>query len=251
MAEALPYDIEFFRLHQPQSENSARIVLTLILGWLRPGSLVDVGCGLGTWARVAFEFGVPDVYGIDGDYIDREQLEIPESSFMAHDLAQPFDLGRRFDIALCLEVAEHLPESRSATLVADLCRTSDVVVFSAAIPGQGGTDHRNEQWQSYWAELFEANGYRVLDIVRSRIWRDERVAWWFRQNMFVAAKSETTEALEKVAEKPILDCVHPALLQGRTTPEQARASMSLRTLLSLVPEAALRAIRRRVRPRGE
>lgn len=204
-----PYDAEFFRILEDRSAASAEVVLPLLIQWLDPRSLVDVGCGTGTWAAVALAEGVPDVVGIDGDYVDRAQLRIPDNAFLAADLSEPFGLPRRFDIAICLEVAEHLSAARGPGFIGDLCRLSDVIAFSAAIPGQEGTNHVNPRWPSYWVSLFKSHGYETVDVIRPRVWRDERVAWWYRQNILVAAKSPLPQ-MSGSSREPLIDCVHPA-----------------------------------------
>jgi hypothetical protein len=115
-----------------------------------------------------------------------------------------------------LEVAEHLPESRAASFVADLCRLAPVVLFSAAIPGQGGTGHVNEQWPGYWADLFGARGYSVSGALRWRIWNDCRVCNWYSQNMLVASIEPglLTELFYHPLAEPI-PVVHPILYEAR------------------------------------
>jgi SAM-dependent methyltransferase len=151
--------------------------------------VLDVGCGVGGWVATWLGSGA-DAIGVDGDYVPRDQLCIPDDRFISHDLSTPLDLGRRFDLVTCLEVAEHLPPEAAATIVDSLCRHADVIVFSAAIPGQGGTGHINERWPSFWAELFATHGYRPHDLLRSRLWWDTRCEWWYRQNVLVFAADE-------------------------------------------------------------
>src|SRR3989304_9166891 len=134
------YDKQFFDQMTEGSLSSARVVLPILFGYFKPTSVVDVGCGRGTWLKPAAEFGVQQLQGIDGDYVERDSLLIDEQNFQAWDLAEKIDMGRRFDLAICVEVAEHLPFSRSETFVAELTQLSDVVLFSAALPYQGGTD---------------------------------------------------------------------------------------------------------------
>ena len=102
---------------------------------------------------------------------------------LAGDLAQPLQIDRRFDLALSLEVAEHLPPECGSEFVQTLTDLSSVILFSAAIPFQGGTDHLNEQWPEYWADRFDARGYVPIDCIRRRIWRNEDVEWWYAQNL--------------------------------------------------------------------
>lgn len=219
-ARAAPYDSSFFLRHSSVSSESAKQILPPVLEWTGARSLVDVGCGIGDWARAAMDLGVDDVLGIDGRYVDTDQLVIPEDRFLAADLAEPLEVGRRFDLVISLEVAEHLPPERANSFVRDLCLLGDVVLFSAAVPGQGGQKHVNEQWQTFWAELFAGNGYEVFDVVRPRVWTDPRVAVWYRQNIFVAAHGFVVPRLRAIEPGEILDCVHPELWRRNLGPRE-------------------------------
>jgi hypothetical protein len=148
-------------------------------------SAVDVGCGVGTWLHVLSEKGVSEIHGVDGDWVKTEYLVIPESCFTTHDLSRDVKLPNRFDLAVSLEVAEHLPATNAAQFVDTLTSLSDFVLFSAAIPGQGGIKHVNEQWPSYWFSLFADRGYIPLDFIRKQIWQDESIPFWYRQNVFL------------------------------------------------------------------
>jgi hypothetical protein len=206
------YDSEFFAAHRDESRRSAELILAHVFEWLRPASVVDVGCGLGTWLAVAGELGVRELLGIDGDYVDRDELVIPPDLFEAHDLAASLRLGSRFDLAMCMEVAEHLPPDRGASFVADLASLADAVLFSAAIPLQGGENHVNEQWPSFWVSLFTEHGFEAFDAVRPLVWEEPEVKWWYRQNTFVAARGEPAAAMaEVVAPRPPPHLIHPEL----------------------------------------
>jgi SAM-dependent methyltransferase len=176
------YDADWYGWQAGGSAASAAVVAPLLNRLLHPITVLDVGCGVGTWAAQW-----PQSVGVDGDYVPRRQLRIPADRFLPRDLTKPLDLGRRFDMALCLEVGEHLRARHAKTLVASLCKHADVVVFSAAVPGQGGCGHVNEQWPSYWAKLFAQHGYHPFDMLREHLWWDQRVEWWYRQNLLVFA----------------------------------------------------------------
>lgn len=176
------YDERFFEELREGTRSSARAVVPLVMRMLAPASVVDVGCGLGTWLAVFAENGISDFLGIDGSYVDPIRLEIPRERFLPHDLSTPLRLDRRFDLAVSLEVAEHLPVSAAETCVGSLAELAPFVLFSAAIPFQGGTNHVNEQWPEYWADLFEKRGFAPVDCVRGEIWSDRRVEWWYAQN---------------------------------------------------------------------
>jgi SAM-dependent methyltransferase len=184
------YSSQFFAGQVDGSARSAALVVPFVLSLLPVESVIDVGCGLGSWAAAFLANGVRDVWGVDGDYVDRSQLRIPPRRFWARDLTKPLHFDRTFDLAVCLEVAEHLPESRASGLVADLTSMAPCVLFSAAIPGPTGTNHINSQYLPYWVELFETHGYAAIDPIRPRIWGNDLVEWFYQENtvMFVAPK---------------------------------------------------------------
>ena len=184
-----PYTSVFFDTIRGGSKRSAQTVVPIVLQMLQPKSVVDVGCGDGTWLSVFRELGVSDVVGLDGDYVDRRQLQIPQDQFSAKDLSSPFDLPRTFDLAMSLEVAEHLPPQSAVCFVDSLTQLAPLVLFSAAIPLQGGTQHLNEQWPDYWAALFRARDYMPIDCIRGRIWGSEQVEWYYAQNLLLFAKA--------------------------------------------------------------
>lgn len=237
------YDARFFEAQAVASRASARVVLDEVTSLLSPRSVLDVGCGVGPWLAEWQNRGVTDVLGVDGDYVDRAKLQIPLSKFVAKDLSHEFHLGRRFDLIQCLEVAEHLPEGSAAALVDSLTAHGDVVLFSAAVPGQGGTHHVNERWPSYWSALFRSRGYEAHDVLRPRLWADERVDVWYRQNMLLFAKPHAfaSTCIDGQQTMGALDVVHPQIFA-----ESVRAAEIPRRMMRLVPgglRAALRQLR--------
>ena len=214
------YDKNFFANQQDGAYRSAEIVVPLLLEILGPlGSVIDVGCGTGAWLSVFQRHGVAQVFGVDGDYVDRQMLYVPRDCFGARDLFQPIDDSGPYDLACTLEVAEHLPAERAESFVDDLARLSSVVCFSAAIPGQGGTHHINERWPDYWAKLFAARGFYPVDLIRPRIWRDNRIEWWYCQNILLFATepairaNRTLAAGRKGTRDAQLSLVHPRRFQ--------------------------------------
>jgi SAM-dependent methyltransferase len=156
--------------------------------------VIDVGCGVGTWLSVFEEHGVQDILGIDGSTVP-ELLYVDGSKYLSQDLKEPLIVGRKFDLVVCLEVAEHLPADRAENFVANLAALGDNVLFSAAIPFQGGTDHQNEQWPEFWIGLFDRSGFTVSDMLRPKIWADESVDFWYRQNVLLFRRlAKTAEA---------------------------------------------------------
>jgi SAM-dependent methyltransferase len=188
-----PYTGDYYDSLRDGARHSAEVVVPLLLRLVRPGSVVDVGCGRGTWLGVFREHGVEDVWGVDGEYVDRARLEILDERFLAHDLTRPLRLGRPFDLAVSLEVAEHLPAECAEEFVNSLTRLAPLVLFSAAAPHQGGMHHVNEQWPAYWARFFAARGFVPIDCLRRQLWEDERVEWWYAQNMLLYAERSTLD----------------------------------------------------------
>ena len=209
------YDRAFYSAQISGSARSASALVPRILKlfpWV--SSVVDVGCGAGTWLHQFHMRGVGRVLGLDGGGASVDLMQIEKSQFLRKDLALPFDLQEKFDLAMSLEVAEHLPVEFSKNFVSNLVQLSDVIVFGAAIPGQGGTNHVNERWPSYWAALFEKQGFLCFDVLRGDMWYDDRVEWWYRQNTFVFVNKQRTDlvrSLEAIAasHRPPIDLVHP------------------------------------------
>jgi trans-aconitate methyltransferase len=197
------YDAEFYQSQRGGSHSSAQEIVPLILDLLSVKSVCDVGCGEGTWLRVFRAHKVVDIVGIDGDYVAKDRLQIPDASFQSMDLRKRISLERSFDLAVSLEVAEHLPESRAASFVEDLTRLAPIVLFSAAIPGQGGTGHVNEQWHSYWIALFSRYDYQLCDALRPKIWnRRDRIASWYRHNIMLFCSRSVLKELPRLAFSP-------------------------------------------------
>lgn len=216
-----PYDADFYAAQSDSSLVSARAVAPFVLEILHPRSIVDFGSGVGTWLRAFMDLGIKDVLGLDGTYVETDALRIPVEHFLPSDLSQPIDLGRKFDLVMSLEVAEHLPPECAQSFVRSLTLHGDVVLFSAAVPAQGGTNHVNEQWASYWKALFDDCGFACVDCLRQRFWEDERVCWWYRQNMLLFVKRGVLmnyPDLPETTGMPI-DVVHPGSVGGTGAPE--------------------------------
>jgi hypothetical protein len=196
--EATCYDDAFFEGIVRGSLRSARAVVPIVLELVRVESVADLGCGWGAWLKVFDEHGIEDLCGIDGDYVDRSKMLIDRAKFRSADLRKPISLGRRFDLALCLEVGEHMPRRSSKILVASLAAAAPVILFSAAIPGQGGVSHMNEQWPEYWERLFADRGYERLDLIRPRIWQDRDIECYFRQNLYLFATGPILAELRRI-----------------------------------------------------
>jgi len=236
------YSAEFFDHLDRQTRASAEVIVPMVMDLLGPTSIVDVGCGRGVWLSVFREAGVERVAGLDGSWVDLRQLAIPGECFQAVDLTADWPAPGTCDLAVSLEVGEHLAEAASARLVENLTRAANVVLFSAALPGQEGTHHINEQWPEFWEGLFAERGFARLDPFRRRIWQDPRVAWYYQQNLtlFVAtSRVEQSPELREERDRATncqLTLVHRKIL---------RPMKHARPALTLLPRLFLEAFRKR------
>lgn len=211
------YDENFYRELQRMA-TSAENVLKVVSKFVHPRSVVDLGCGVGGWLSYWQKNFGAEIFGIDGDYVDRKNLLIHAEDFHSFNLEERVTLNRRFDLAMTIEVAEHLTPARADSFVEDLTRLSDVILFSAAIPGQGGTNHVNEQWQSYWAQKFLRLGYVGIDCIRGEIWDNDATEVCHRQNIFIYIKSNELYRYPELQnfylnhrDATIFNSVHPGL----------------------------------------
>lgn len=244
-----PYDAGFFVSIEDTATLSAQIVVPIILGLVRPSSVVDIGGGKGDWSAVFAEFGIVDSVCVDGAYVDRTTLKIAPERFIEADVSKPLYVDRRFDLAVCLEVAEHLVPEAAEVLIDSLTRHADAVLFSAAIPFQGGTNHINLQWPTYWAAKFATRGYRCFDAIRRLIWNNDAVAAWYKQNSFLYLNSKAIERLGPSS--TLLDTeapephalVHPDIYMFTVT-RRPRLTDTVRTLVEIAKASVTHRVRK-------
>ena len=216
------YDDSFYGYQMEGSVLSAREMVPMIYDLFKPKSVIDIGCGVGGWLKAFKEIcKVDDVRGVDGEYVKTDNLKIPRDKFFSYDLTTFYDAGRSFDLSMSLEVGEHLPDKAADDFVKTLTSAARKVVFSAAIPGQGGTFHINEQYPEYWAQKFAKHGYVAVDYFRKKIWNNENIEWWYRQNIFVFIHKDELpnypqlqEAYQKT-DPEFITRLHPNILHGK------------------------------------
>lgn len=220
------YDNEFYKLMTNQNFEannltSAQEMVPYILKLFpNAASVIDVGCGIGIWASTFKNNGIPIVSGVDGKWVDKTQLLINKNEFHTHNFesGHKYITSRKYDIAICLEVAEHLNSKYADDLLDTLTELSDVIIFSAAIPHQGGIHHVNEQYQSYWKKKFEQRNYTGLDLLRGKFAANKKVATFYSQNTLVYINNEINfPSLQKYYQIPyVVDLISPnmGLIKG-------------------------------------
>jgi SAM-dependent methyltransferase len=256
IAREQPYDTDYYEKQAEGSSRSASAVVPMLLQFVPAKSVVDVGCGTGTWLAAFRENGVPRILGIDGEWVAPEKLRISPDCFIVLDLRTPIEIEERFDLAVSLEVAEHLPEEAGETLVDSLTRLSSVVAFSAAVPGQGGRDHLNERCPDHWERLFARRGYCVIDCARPQLWNDSRVECWYRQNLLLFASADAlshskTLRDESMRRRGPLSIAHPELIQRMEARRERLRERVSEPPLRNFPSAVHKKVRRRIRRRFE
>ena len=122
------YNQEFIALTQ-KLIISAKKILNIIFQYYRPKNIIDVGCGSGSWLKAAGDMGVESLTGIDGKWLKREMLLSDDIKLITHDLDKSIPPSGNFELAISLEVAEHLPENRAESFIEDLCKLSNVILF--------------------------------------------------------------------------------------------------------------------------
>jgi SAM-dependent methyltransferase len=229
---------------------AAPIILKHVKNFLEPVSVIDIGCGVGEWLKAYQDMGVKEILGIDGHYLDLDKIVIPKERFMAKDISKPIsDIDRKFDLTISLEVAEHIESSKVNTYMDNITKFSDVVLFSAAIPLQGGTHHVNEQWPSYWVELFKQRGFIPVDCLRKIIWNLKDLPYHYRQNIMFFVKEQYIGRYDTLSEQVnlgasnVLDLVHPGFHSNLGLINVMRRIV---LLFSILPSTAVRAIRKRL-----
>lgn len=181
------YNEDFYSSESKSSTNCANAIVPIVYELFKPKSIIDIGCGVGSFLNDFSKLGVSKIIGLDGDYVPRNKLLIDEKNFRPTDLTKPYFNNEQYDIVFSLEVAEHIDSKFSDQFIENMCKYGNIVVFSAAIPFQGGDNHINEQWQSYWVKKFLSNNFKPFDIIRPLVWDNDKIDYWYKQNMIVFA----------------------------------------------------------------
>ena len=215
-AHSAHYDDKFYETDSDKSLGSARIYLSHLFGIFQPEAVLDVGCGRGAWLKACHELGAKRLQGFDGEWNTQSLMIDSAIEFQEIDLSKPFSVRQKVDLAISVEVAEHLAPEVAPQFVQCLTECADVLLFSGAFVNQGGTNHINEQLHSYWAQLFAAHNFHPFDLFRPIFWGNESVAYWYRQNVFLYVRQSSpawwllvNQGHKKMADISFMNCIHP------------------------------------------
>ncbi len=180
-------DRKFFsKVLKPDWQKSYRLLAKLINTEFKPTCVVDYGCASGWLLEYLRRTGV-EVLGVEPNEAAFEYSPDGALTFIkVASIAERLELGRDFDLAVCLEVGEHIDARYADMVVANVCRRSDYVLWSAATPGQGGCGHVNEQPHAYWDEKFERLGFhrnaKRTTAIRRWLKLKRAKKWYFRNS---------------------------------------------------------------------
>ncbi|WP_312090332.1 methyltransferase domain-containing protein [Chryseobacterium sp.] len=173
------------------SDSSPEQIVPTLKNIFSPKSVIDIGCGVGNFLREFVKNDISDIRGVDGEWADLKEIEnnIGQNNFVSFNLNNVYNPNKKYDLAISLEVAEHIDKLYADNFVQTLVNCSDNIVFSAAIPLQGGQNHINEQWNEYWVEKFEKHGYKLVDFLKPYFWDNDNIFWWYKQNILFFTKT--------------------------------------------------------------
>lgn len=196
------YNEDFYKEQAENSYKSAKMFIPYLMEYCKPNSIIDIGCGVGTWLKAFQESGVELLFGIDGNDVDEKHLYMSRSLIQTKNLERlERNNGEKYDLLISLEVAEHLNKDSADKFIDALVSYSDAIFFSAAIPYQGGVNHVNEQPPQYWVDKFAQKGYKCFDIIRDKLLNDENLFYGcYAQNGFIF--TNRPEKLEQQGFKP-------------------------------------------------
>jgi SAM-dependent methyltransferase len=210
------YRDDWHARHRERTRRAAELIVSFLQREFPIESVLDIGCGHGDWLHVCMDLGITDVQGCDGPWTDVNQLVIPRANFRCKQLDRSISFDRKFDLIVCTEVGEHLPETHADFLLETITAHADLVFFGAAIPLQGGYRHINEKWQSWWVQRFDARGFAAYDLIRPLVW-NEPIDFWYKQNNFVYVRRSRQDLVDRAQAAAVrnlsvatcFDLVHP------------------------------------------
>lgn len=206
--ETTIYKGSFYQERKAKTVYAAELMLTMLIEHHQINSMIDFGCGVGTWLDVAGKLGIKERRGYEGEWA-KSLFTNRDLDVRFQNLEEPVKVEEKFDLCISLEVAEHLSPAAGYALVRSMCSASSLVMFGAAVPGQGGVGHVNEQPQSYWSGIFKEFGFSPVDFMRPKIWDDPKIPFWYRQNTLLYTSDERLKVKLSNLSSPLIDVIHP------------------------------------------
>lgn len=223
---------------------NARKVLQPVFGILGvPNSFLDIGGGAGSWCAAAKNLGVQRVRLVDACPPNQVIPELSQEEQVQANLEEGIPNQGQFDLVICIEVIEHLTDHAASRLIKQMTSFSNFILFSAAIPGQGGIGHISERLHEYWHNKFSQFKFDKYDVIRPMLISRSDISSIHRQNLFIYAKKECSHSL---ADLPQI-CDDMELIRAEHLKSlYHKEPIDLRTALGSIPNALKRSIGRRV-----
>ncbi|WIH87730.1 methyltransferase domain-containing protein [Brachyspira pilosicoli] len=180
------YDQKFYTAGSNYNYRSAKLILPILFKYYKPESVIDIGCGIGSWLRAMLEFYISNIHGVDCNKVDEEYLLVPRKYIEIDNLESHINYSnKKYDLAISVEVAEHLDNSSSENFIKMLTSYSNVILFSAGIPYQSGVNHINCQSPDFWYKIFNSLGYVCFDFRHELMNMWENVTPPYAQNLLL------------------------------------------------------------------
>ncbi len=215
------YNKKYYRSFSNDSNLSANIILSEIFKTIECKSVIDIGCGTGMWLENVYKILKDNqliLTGVDG-YQIKDLKKFNKAKYYFKNLEEDF-IFPKHDFLMCMEVAEHLSSNNAKSFVNNLCGIADVILFSAAVPGQGGLKHINERYANYWIDLFKKNDFVANDSFKKNIWMNnafKNCPYYISNSFLFINKNSIKSKLFKYEEHDIsnINKVHPFMLEIR------------------------------------
>jgi len=185
------YDNKYYKKKYIKYRSWEKDIGRNIVSMFQPKSILDLGCGIGSYLEGALEGGCKDLYGIELNYDKAKKYITKNISFYikSGDITKELNLKKKFDCVLSIEVAEHVEMSQVSFFINNIIRYAEkYILFTAAPPGQPGRGHINLKKKNFWIKYIEDKGVTYKDeIVQQcvKAWSDFNTPLYILQNLMV------------------------------------------------------------------
>ena len=228
----MSYRYSFYKNRTAATSSASDIILRTIAKSFSDINLVyDIGCGSGAWLEAADDIFKPDkLIGLEGEWLPEKILKKVDNkkiSIKKGNLNSDLFLSNvtECDLIICLEVLEHLQENTVKFICEKIFKKARYILFSAALPFQGGNGHITERPLSFYVELMNQNGYGCKDKLREKIWNNDKIPFWYRQNIVLFERGAKNNLSFPI------DIGHPECLRLRAQPSFSQSLYHLKNKL--------------------
>jgi SAM-dependent methyltransferase len=157
-------------------------------------SVIDIGCGVGSYLEGHVRSGVTKVRGLEYNYKSAVGYfpDILKPHISYADATKPLDINDKFDCAWSVEVAEHIMPSGTEQFIDNLTSlTENYILLTAAPPGQSGTGHIKLREKQFWIDAIKAKGFDYLEDevkVLQEEWKKLGAEWYITKNVMLFKK---------------------------------------------------------------